>query len=95
MAEKGRTALRRGQKDYMKEILSYMLGRILDEEKFRVEEEAVDGIITFKIYVQSDLMGKVIGKGGKTINALKNILKIKAIKEDKRVEVEVLEENSA
>lgn len=80
----------------MKELLSYLLTNILaDEEKFRVEEEDVDGITTYKIFVPQETMGKIIGKGGKTINALKNILKIKAIKEQKRVEVEVLEESAA
>jgi uncharacterized protein len=79
----------------MKDLLSYILENILtDEEKFRVEEEATDGNILLTIHLQPESMGKVIGKGGKTINAIKNILKIKAIKDQVRVEVEVLEEEA-
>lgn len=76
----------------MKELLEYMLKNILsDEDKYRVEEEETDGSIVLKIYTPTDTIGKVIGKGGKTINSLKNILKIKAIKEQVRVDIEVLE----
>jgi len=77
----------------MKDLLVYILENILtDEEKFRVEEEVSEESVHLQIYLQPDSMGKVIGKGGKTINAIKNILKIKAIKDQIRVEVEVLEE---
>lgn len=78
----------------MKEILLYILENILileGGEKIHVEEEDVDGVVTLKAHVPKSKMGLVIGKGGKTINAIKNILKVKAIKENKRIEVEVIE----
>ena len=36
-------------------------------------------------------MANIIGKGGRTMRSLKNILKVKAIKEGKMVEIEILE----
>lgn len=77
----------------MKELLNYILENILTaEETFRIEEEVSDEITLLKIYLKPDTMGKIIGKGGKTINSIKNILKIKAMKDQVRVEVEVAEE---
>jgi predicted RNA-binding protein YlqC (UPF0109 family) len=75
----------------MKELLSHMLKGILGEEIEVKEEAAEDGFVTFFIEVPKDKVGLVIGKGGKTINALKNILKIRAIKENVRVDIQVNE----
>lgn len=78
----------------MKQLLEYILANILEpSEKFRVEEEQTDGVINYKLFLPQEQIGKVIGKGGRTINAIKNILKIKAIRDKVRVEVEVVEEN--
>ncbi len=54
-----------------------------------IEQEESEGFIVFKVKVPKDEVGLVIGKGGKTINALKNILKIRAIKENVRVDIQV------
>lgn len=74
----------------MKDLTSYILDNIL-EEKIKVEEEENDGFVTIKVFAPQEVMGKVIGKGGKTVNAIKNLLKIKAIKENKKVDVQILE----
>lgn len=77
----------------MKNLFLYIIGAILDDSsKITVDEEEADGFITIKATVPPELMGKLIGKGGKTINSIKNILKIKAIKEKKRVEIELVEQ---
>ena len=67
-----------------------MLENILEGE-FTVTEEDENGFIVYKVTAPQDEIGKIIGKGGKTINALKNILKIRAIKEDKKVDIQVVE----
>jgi predicted RNA-binding protein YlqC (UPF0109 family) len=74
----------------MKELLSHMVSGILGEEVV-VREESENGFYTFFVEVPKDKVGMVIGKGGKTINALKNILKIIAIKENVRVDIQVNE----
>lgn len=67
-----------------------MLKNILEGE-FTVTEEDENGFIVYKVTAKQDEIGKIIGKGGKTINALKNILKIRAIKEDKKIDIQVVE----
>lgn len=76
----------------MKDLLVYMLSNIVDyPEEIRVEEEVeADGTITFKVLVHPDDVGKVIGRKGKIINSMRNIVRVKAIKEDKRARVEVI-----
>lgn len=74
----------------MQELLEYMLKNILEGE-FTVTEEDENGFIVYKVTASQDEIGKIIGKGGKTINALKNILKIRAIKEDKKIDIQVVE----
>ncbi|OGH11235.1 MAG: hypothetical protein A2857_06430 [Candidatus Levybacteria bacterium RIFCSPHIGHO2_01_FULL_36_15] len=79
----------------MKQVLSYILENILDEgTDFKVEEEEQDGNLAFKIYAPKEQVGKIIGKSGRTINSMKNILKIKAVKENKRVDVQVFEKEA-
>ncbi len=76
----------------MKEILAFILKNILEDSvKIKIEEEDVDGVVVFKTFVPKDKMGMVIGKGGRTINSIKNILKISAAKEEKRIEIELIE----
>lgn len=77
----------------MKDILTYILDKFLDE-KVEVSEEEVDGFVTLKITAPQSQMGKIIGKGGKTINAMKNLLKIKAIKEGTKIDIQVTEAQS-
>lgn len=74
----------------MKNALVYILENII-EGKFEVTEEESDGFITFKISAPQEEIGKIIGKGGKTINSIKNLLKIRAIKEGKKIDIQVSE----
>lgn len=75
----------------MKDLLVYILNNTIPESTLDVQEEEQDGLVRFTISAPQELMGKIIGKGGKNINAIKNVLKIRAIKENKKVEVDVVE----
>ncbi|MBP7832495.1 MAG: KH domain-containing protein [Candidatus Levybacteria bacterium] len=74
----------------MQELLTYMLDSIIEGE-YTVTEEDQDGFIVYKISAPSDQIGRVIGKNGKTINALKNILKVRAVKENIKVDIQIAE----
>lgn len=70
-----------------------MLENILEDgAKFEIKEEETDGFTTLSTFIPKEYMGKVIGKNGRVINSIKNILKIKAIKENKKVDVQVTEQ---
>ncbi len=63
----------------MKSFLELLLKTILgDGEEFVVEEVKSDDVSIFTIKVNPDLIGKIIGKEGKTIKAIKNLAAIKA-----------------
>jgi uncharacterized protein len=72
----------------MKETLTHIISGIVDSpDKVEIIEEELDGIRTFKIKVDKDDIGKVIGKGGKVIRAVRNVMKIQAMKENVRINV--------
>ncbi len=75
----------------MKELLEHMLNGITGEEIDVTEETGEDGFITFFAKIPKEKVGIVIGKGGKTINALKNVLKVRAIRENARVDIQISE----
>lgn len=78
----------------MKKALLYIISSIVSEgDKIEIEEKEQDGIIDFMIKVPKVDMGKVIGKNGKVIRAIRNALKIKAIKQNKKINI-TLEEGS-
>lgn len=76
----------------MKNLLSYILTNILDDgTNFAIEEETQDSFVRLTVSVPKEKMGRVIGKNGRIINSIKNILKIKAIKEEKKIDIQVTE----
>lgn len=80
----------------MRDLLSYMILGITGKECEISEEnsdlpEQAGGFIVYKVKVPSEDVGIVIGRGGKTINAIKNVLKINAIREGLRIDVQVEE----
>ncbi len=72
----------------MKKVLETILEYLVTDPKTTSVEEVENGdIVTLTIKVAKIDMGRVIGKEGKIIQALRNLLKIKAIKDGKRVEL--------
>lgn len=77
----------------MKELLDFILRNILGEKsKFEiVEEDEVmpgdrqDSIVKLTVKTADDEGGLIIGKGGKVIKAIRNILRIKATLEKKKI----------
>ncbi len=79
----------------MKKALSYIVSQIVDDpEKVEIAEKEDQGMINFSITVAPSDMGKIIGKNGKVIRAIRNVIKISAIKQNKKINIALLE-NSA
>jgi len=76
----------------MKKILSLILTSIVDKpDKVEIDEQEQNGIVNFTIKVDKDDMGKVIGKNGKIIKSIRNVMKIPAIKSGKKIYVTLSE----
>ncbi|OFZ52125.1 MAG: hypothetical protein A2417_03360 [Bdellovibrionales bacterium RIFOXYC1_FULL_37_79] len=76
----------------MKELLEYILKGILGEGGFYVTEEIDGEFVRLIIKVEPpENAGIVIGKGGATIKAIRNILRVKATLEKKGVSVNLAE----
>ncbi len=79
----------------MKKALSYIISSIVDnKEKVEITEEEENGIINFTINVADEDMGKIIGKNGKVIRAIRNVMKIPAIKNDKKINITLMEKSA-
>lgn len=77
----------------MKDILHYIISLIVQQpDAVKIEEEEVDGIINFVISADPGDIGKIIGKEGKIIRAIRNTMKIPAIKEGKRINISIAEQ---
>lgn len=58
-----------------------------EPEKVEITESEENGIINFNVRVPKESIGKVIGKEGKIIRAIRNVMKIPAIKQNKRINI--------
>lgn len=72
----------------MKELLDFILKNLIGEG-YEISEESQEGRVTFFLKVPADKAGIVIGKGGNTIKAIQDLLRIKATLEKKYVNVKV------
>lgn len=59
-------------------------------EQVQVSESSDGSVITVEVRVAPDDMGRVIGKGGRVINAVRTVVKAAATKQNIKVFVEVL-----
>ena len=73
----------------MNKLLEFLLKGILGKEKFDVVETESEGRIDYTIKTAQENVGMIIGKGGKMIKTLRNILKVRATLEKKAVFVNV------
>jgi predicted RNA-binding protein YlqC (UPF0109 family) len=69
-----------------------MLAKNLVDQPDKVDVREVEGTstLTYEIMVAEDDVGKVIGKQGRIINAIRTIVKAAATKNGKKVYVEVI-----
>ena len=76
----------------MRDVIVY-LARALVDDPDRVTVEELRGArgVTYEVRAAPDDVGKLIGRGGRTVKALRKVIKAVA-PEGRRVEVEVLAE---
>lgn len=74
--------------DLIKTLLEPLVTNLSD---VKIEESKENGNIRFTILVPKDDIAKVIGKEGRMVRSIKNLVKIRAIKENVFASVEVVE----
>lgn len=77
----------------MKDFLEYVAKNIVDnmDAVKVVQSAAEDGTVVLELSVDSSDMGKIIGKEGRIIKAIRELVRILAIKQGVRVNVTVKE----
>lgn len=77
----------------MKELLEYLARGLVEHPDqvsvTQVEED--DGSIVLELSVNDDDYGSVIGRGGRTAAALRTVVKAAAVKEKRRVFVDIVD----
>jgi len=74
----------------MKELLEYLLNSLI-EDGYEIDQKEENGKTIFEVKVVPDKIGLLIGKRGRIIKAVQDIVKIKARLENKIVYIKVVE----
>ena len=77
----------------MEDLLAFLARALVDEpDEVYVESfEEEDGTLVLELEVAEGDAGKVIGRGGRTISALRTLVKAASAKEGRRVLVDVID----
>ena len=77
----------------MRELLVYLARALVDQpDRVEVEQfEEDDGTLVLELSVADDDYGQVIGRGGRTAQALRTVIKAAAVKDNRRVLVDIVE----
>jgi uncharacterized protein len=76
----------------VKDLVEYLARALVDEpEAVSVESYEEDDALVFEVSVADDDVGKVIGRGGRTVNAFRCVLRACAAKQEKRVLLDVVD----
>lgn len=80
----------------MKDTLEYLLSQLVDHpENVRVDEQQNNDATTLIIHVHPEDTGKIIGRGGRIIRAIRDCIKVIAAKHNTYVDVVLAEDNRA
>ena len=75
----------------MKELVEYIAKAIATHpDDVKVTEEEEDGQIIIKLEVNPEDKGKVIGRQGRVAQAMRVLLRVAAVKEDTRANLEII-----
>jgi len=77
----------------VKDLLEYLArGLVEHPDEVRVQEsEEEDGSVVLELSVAEDDYGSVIGRGGRTAQALRTVVKVAASKSGRRVFVDIVD----
>jgi predicted RNA-binding protein YlqC (UPF0109 family) len=74
----------------MKDVLMYIIGSLVENPQAVKVGVAEDGdIVRFKLEVASSDRGKVIGKEGRVVKAIRTVLQTAAARQNKKVYLDI------
>jgi predicted RNA-binding protein YlqC (UPF0109 family) len=75
----------------MKELVEYIAKALADEPTLvQVSEIEGESSLILELRVGPEDMGRIIGKGGRTANAMRTLVRVLAAKQGKRVTLEIV-----
>jgi predicted RNA-binding protein YlqC (UPF0109 family) len=77
----------------VRELLDYLVRSLVDRpDEVEIEEFTEDdGTVVFELSVADDDYGKVIGRGGRTAQAIRTVVKAAGARDERRVLVDIVE----
>ena len=77
----------------MEDLLEFLARALVDKpDEVSVEGfDEDDGTIALELRVADDDVGKVIGRGGRTVSSLRTVMRAVASRQDERVMVDVVD----
>lgn len=73
--------------------LELMIAALVDEpDEVEVDEDELDGTTVLQVRVADDDLGKVIGRQGRTVRALRNLLEVRGSEDDEYYDLEIVED---
>lgn len=76
----------------LRDLVTFIAASIVDEpDKVLVNEVEGERALVFEVRVAPGDMGKIIGKKGRVIHAVRSLVQAAAAKDGKRATVEILE----
>lgn len=77
----------------MEDLVEYLARALVDKpEEVSVESyDEDDGSVVYELTVAEDDVGKIIGRGGRTVNALRCVLRACAAKQERRLLLDVVD----
>jgi predicted RNA-binding protein YlqC (UPF0109 family) len=77
----------------VKDLVEYLARSLVDHpDEVSVDSfEEDDGTLVFELHLNEDDVGKVIGRSGRTINALRSVIRAASVREGTRVLVDVVD----
>jgi predicted RNA-binding protein YlqC (UPF0109 family) len=75
----------------MKELVEFIAKSLVDDpSQVYVSEIEGESSVILELRVGPEDMGRVIGKGGRTVNAMRTLIRVLAAKQGKRVTLEIV-----
>ena len=78
----------------MKELVQYLAKALVSNpDAVEIKESEHDGATVFEVKVAKEDLGRIIGKQGRTAKSIRTLLNAAASRDNRRVILEIIEEN--